>query len=266
MCRWIAYRGDPVFLSDLVTDAEHALVHQALHAREAKTGTNGDGFGLGWYGERDEPGIYREVLPAWSDENLRHLAHQIRSRLFFAHVRASTGTATTRANCHPFAVGRWMFMHNGQIGGWPVIKRRVESLLPDALYTHRAGTTDSEALFLLMLAEGLAEDPVGATARALATCARIAAEAGVCAVTEPIRLTAALSDGARLVAIRWASDGRPPTLYWRRTAAGIVVVSEPTDSASGCWEPVGDAQALVCCPAGICRPEPFRVAAATLAA
>ncbi|MGA4923289.1 hypothetical protein, partial [Bacillus subtilis] len=32
--------------------------------------------------------------------------------MFFAHVRAATGTAVTRQNCHPFACGRWMFMHN----------------------------------------------------------------------------------------------------------------------------------------------------------
>ena len=95
-----------------------------------------------------EPGIYREVRPAWSDENLRSLCDQVRSGLFFAHVRASTGTATTRANCHPFAHGRYLFMHNGQIGGYARIKRRLEALIPDELYERRLGTTDSEAIFL----------------------------------------------------------------------------------------------------------------------
>ena len=75
-----------------------------------------------------KPGLYREVRPAWSDENLRSLCAQVRSRLFFAHVRASTGTATTRANCHPFAAGPFMFMHNGQTGGWHAVRRRVEEL------------------------------------------------------------------------------------------------------------------------------------------
>ncbi|MBP0575268.1 class II glutamine amidotransferase, partial [Mycobacterium tuberculosis] len=83
------------------------------------------------YGDRSEPGLYREVLPAWSDENLKHLVHQIRSPLFFAHVRAATGTATTRANCHPFAHGRHLFMHNGQIGGYGRVRRRLEQRLPD---------------------------------------------------------------------------------------------------------------------------------------
>jgi predicted glutamine amidotransferase len=63
MCRFLAYRGDPIFLSDLVCAPSHSLVHQSLHAEQAKTGTNGDGFGIGWYGERSEPGLYREVRP-----------------------------------------------------------------------------------------------------------------------------------------------------------------------------------------------------------
>src|SRR6516162_5403644 len=134
MCRWIAYRGDTVALEHYVTAPVHSLVEQSLRARESAASTNGDGFGLGWYAGHDEPGLYREVRPAWSDENLRHLCRHIRSHLFFAHVRASTGTATTRPNCHPFAHRQWLFMHNGQIGNWSLIRRKVEALIPDAYY------------------------------------------------------------------------------------------------------------------------------------
>src|SRR3712207_9319218 len=91
-----------------------------------------------------------------------HDALPICSRLFFAHVRASTGTSTTRANCHPFSHGRFLFMHNGQIGGYARIKRRIEALIPDELYDARLGTTDSEALFLASVANGLEADPIGA--------------------------------------------------------------------------------------------------------
>ncbi|MCA0425604.1 MAG: class II glutamine amidotransferase, partial [Proteobacteria bacterium] len=80
MCRWIAYRGTPVYLEDVIVNPRHSLVHQSLHASEGKTETNGDGFGVGWYGERDVPGLYREVRPAWSDENLKSLCAQVRSR------------------------------------------------------------------------------------------------------------------------------------------------------------------------------------------
>lgn len=63
---------------------------QSLQAKESIGSTNGDGFGLGWYGEREEPSLYREVHSAWSDENMKHLCRHIRLPLFFAHVRAGT--------------------------------------------------------------------------------------------------------------------------------------------------------------------------------
>ena len=245
MCRFLAYRGEPIFLADLVCAPAHSLVHQSLHAAEAKTGTNGDGFGLGWYGERPEPGLYREIRPAWSDENLRSLCAQVRSGLFFAHVRASTGTSTTRANCHPFARGPHLFMHNGQIGGYARLKRRLEGMIPDELYDARLGTTDSEAIFLAAMADGLAADPVGAFARTLATVRRLMAEAGI---AEPLRFTAAYTDGTQLYGYRWASDGRPPTLYFRETGGNLLVVSEPIDDRTMGWREVPKGCTLVARP------------------
>ena len=97
MCRWLAYSGSPIRLEELLYRPRYSLIDQSLHSRLGVETTNGDGFGIGWYGERPEPGIYRDISPAWSDENLRSLCAQVRSGLFFAHVRASTGTSTTRA-------------------------------------------------------------------------------------------------------------------------------------------------------------------------
>lgn len=245
MCRFLAYSGQPILMEDLVAHPAHSLVHQSLHATEAKAETNGDGFGIGWYGERPEPGLYREVRPAWSDENLRSLCAQIRSRLFFAHVRAATGTATTRANCHPFAAGRFLFMHNGQIGGYRSIRRRVEALIPDGIYHQRAGTTDSEAIFLAALGAGLEDDPAGAIS---ATLGRILGEMEWSGVTAALRFTAALTDGERLWAFRWASDGHPPTLYFRQSSCGLMVVSEPIDGHREDWHAVPVGSYLVAAP------------------
>ncbi len=161
-----------------------------------------------------------------------NLCGQVRARTFFAHVRAATGTATARANCHPFAHGPYLFMHNGQIGGYHRIKRRLEALIPDALYDRRRGSTDSEAIFLLALANGLADDPVGAMAETLAQVRGLMQGAGVC---EPLRFTALLTDGETLTAYRWACDGRPPSLYYRETETGLVVVSEPIDGCREGW-------------------------------
>ena len=50
----------------------------------------------------DEPAIYRDAGPAWTDPNLRELTRVLESRIFFAHVRASTGAPNIAINCHPF--------------------------------------------------------------------------------------------------------------------------------------------------------------------
>src|SRR6516162_1430592 len=225
MCRWIAYRGQNTALEHYVTEPDHSLISQSIHALESTASINGDGFGLGWYGQHPEPGLYREIRPAWSDENLRYLCRHLQSHLFFAHVRAATGTAITRANCHPFACGKWLFMHNGFLGNWSRWRRQVESLIPDELYPSRIGTTDSEAIFLAIMGAGL-DAPVEATKKTLTTLTRFVT------ATDPadrLRFTAALTDGRDLYAFRYAVNDRANTLYYRETSRGIVIVSEPFD-------------------------------------
>jgi glutamine amidotransferase len=235
MCRWIAYRGQTTALEPYVTRPAHSLIEQSIRALESTASTNGDGFGLGWYGEHPEPGLYREVRPAWSDENLRYLCRHIHSHLFFAHVRSSTGTPITRPNCHPFACGRWMFMHNGLIGNWTRLRRRVEAMIPDELYPSRIGTTDSEAVFLAMLGAGADRDPVGATFRTLAALTDMVSAEGL---KEPLRFTAALADGRDLYAFRYAANDDANTLYYRMSGKDLVIVSEPLDQDRSEWTAV----------------------------
>ena len=243
MCRWIAYRGHTIALEHYVTEPAHSLVSQSIHALESTAGTNGDGFGLGWYGAHPEPGLYREVRPAWSDENLRYLCRHLRSHLFFAHVRAATGTPITRPNCHPFACGTWMFMHNGFIGDWSRLRRQIEGLIPDALYPSRIGTTDSEALFLALLGAGLMgpgprTDPITATLDTLATLTNLAGE-------EPFRFTAALANGRDLYAFRYASGEPANSMYFRASAGDVIVVSEPLDRDHANWTAVPESSVLI---------------------
>jgi predicted glutamine amidotransferase len=241
MCRWIAYRGETTALEHYVTEPEHSLVSQSIHALESMSSTNGDGFGLGWYGQHPEPGLYREVRPAWSDENLRYLCRHLQSHLFFAHVRAATGTPITRPNCHPFACGTWMFMHNGFVGNWSRLRRSVESLIPDKLYPARIGTTDSEAIFLAILGAGI-ERPVTAAETVLHTLSGLVNE------TQPgdrFRFTAALSNGKDLYAFRYAVNDHANTLYYRESERGIVIVSEPLDSDRNNWVTVPENHVVV---------------------
>lgn len=179
MCRWIAWSGAPRFLEELISVPEHSLIRQSRQALAAKTPVNADGFGIAWYGFRPEPCLYKDIHPAWSDPNLQQLAHHARASLFMAHVRASTGAATTYNNSHPFAHGRWAFMHNGQVGGYDRLRKTIDGMIPDELYSNRRGATDSEALFLIALGLGLADDPVGAMAQAVFRLEEMACRRGV---------------------------------------------------------------------------------------
>jgi len=242
MCRWIAYRGDTIALEHYVTEPHHSLVSQSIQALESTAGANGDGFGLGWYGDHPEPGLYREIRPAWSDENLRYLCRHIRSHLFFAHVRAATGTPVTRPNCHPFACAGWIFMHNGFVGSWNRVRRQVEALIPDEFYPARVGTTDSEAVFLAMMGAGARQDPVGATARILSELTQLMNQGGY---REKLRFTAALANGHDLYAFRYAVNDAANSLYYRESGSGVVIVSEPLDSDHAHWQTVPENHVVI---------------------
>ncbi|MEL0114189.1 MAG: class II glutamine amidotransferase [Rickettsiales bacterium] len=253
MCRWIAYAGPPIYPETLLLLPENSLIKQSLSARYSITPTNADGCGLGWYGEREEPGVFRDVLPAWNDQNLISIARQVKTPLFFAHVRAATFGPIQRSNCHPFAFGKWLFMHNGQIGGYETVRRTLEAMIAPEYYNTRQGTTDSETFFLLLLTEGLLADPKRAFRRGVE---RVEGAMRDHEISAPLRLTAAATDGETVYAIRYASDDMAPSLYMghsgldgQATAGGpaVMVLSEPLDSEASDWREVGMSRFVTAC-------------------
>lgn len=207
MCRLTAYLGPEIALERIIVTPSHSLLEQFQAATEAKLSTNGDGFGISWYGDDTTPGLYRDVLPAWSDGNLPNLCRMVKSHLFLAHVRASTVGEVTRVNCHPFTSKNWSFAHNGQIADFNRIRPALESTRHDDLYDQRRGTTDSEMLFLLCLANGLDHDPIAAV-QATLTQIRSLQDS-----SQPNRLACVLTDGASVYGFRHSSDHASPTLY-----------------------------------------------------
>jgi predicted glutamine amidotransferase len=244
MCRWAAYRGEPVFIEDLVISPMHSLIEQSHCATKAKSATNADGFGVAWYGEHREPGRYRDVLPAWSDCNLKSLARQVRSPLFLAHVRAATHGGTRRDNCHPFVNGIWSFMHNGQIEHFDSLRRPIETMLDDRHFHNRHGTTDSELFFLLALQFGLEERPLEAMADAVGFVEQLSARR---LGSANVKLTAAFSDGNCLFAIRYATDGQAPTLFAAPMGekGGYCLVSEPLNNERDTWVEIPSGSAII---------------------
>lgn len=235
MCRLVAYTGAPIFLETQLSDPPRSLISQSREARESFSPVNADGCGVGWYDEREGPGRYRSVRPAWGDENLLSLCEQIRSPLFAGHIRAATSGQVSEANCHPFAVGRHMFLHNGEIGGFHRIRRPVEALISDELYAQRYGENDSEAIFLIALGRGLDTDPGGAMASTLSDIVALMEEEQV---EEPVYFAAIYTDGTTLYAFRWASSHIGPTLYHREVDTGVVIASEPYDDDHAAWHAV----------------------------
>ncbi|MBB4009530.1 class II glutamine amidotransferase [Allorhizobium taibaishanense] len=244
MCRWAAYRGEPLFIEELVSSPAHSLIEQSVCATRAKTSTNADGFGIAWYGDRPEPGRFRDVLPAWSDCNLKSIARQIRSPLFLAHVRAATHGATRRDNCHPFVHGTWSFMHNGQIDHFDRLRRAMEGMLDDEYFNARTGSTDSELLFLLAMQFGMKQRPVAAMAEAVGFAERLSLEL---VGTARVRFTAAFSDGNTLYAVRYSTDAFAPTLYAgpMGTSGGHCLVSEPLTDDGDAWTEIPPGSAVM---------------------
>jgi glutamine amidotransferase len=259
MCRWLAYFGAPLRIADLLYEPAHSLIDQSLHARTGST-TNGDGFGLGWYDDDGPPGLYRSVLPAWSNRNVREVASHIRSPLFLAHVRASTDAPVQETNCHPFRQGRWLFMHNGAIREHARVRRALLFEVAPERFAAIEGSTDSELMFHLALSFGLEQDPLPALARMAGFVERTAREHGV---ADPLHMSLCLSDGATIWAVRYSTAGTAPSLYISREARAIrelyphierlqrisdedrTIVSEPLVDLPCAWIPVPECSAVI---------------------
>jgi predicted glutamine amidotransferase len=253
MCRWLAYYGKPVRMDKVLFGPQHSLIEQSLSSRMGAEPTNGDGFGIGWYSADGRPGIFKSVEPAWNDRNLRELAGHVESNLFFAHVRATTGTPIQQTNCHPFRHGKWLWMHNGLVADWSTVKRDLTLAVDPALYPSIEGTTDSEVMFFLALTLGLEEDPAGAVERMVGLVEDVGHRHDV---QYPFQGTIATTNGERVWAFRYASDGKARSLYYSTRYDTLkalypdderlddfdeetrVVVSEPLGDLPGMWNHV----------------------------
>ncbi|MGO3147947.1 MAG: class II glutamine amidotransferase [Leucobacter sp.] len=245
MCRWLAYLGSPIALEDVLVRPDHSLIDQSLRARQlfipgdpiasvfldSAFPTNGDGFGVAWAGLRGTLGQNRQIGPAWDSLNLRHLAAQIESGCFLAHVRAAPGRTISEQNCHPFVHDGWMFQHNGEVPNFAELKRELTIDVDPVLYPSILGNTDTEVCFYLALTYGLADDPVGAFTRMIARVERARSEHHV---ELPFRATMCASEGTRLIVLRWTSidvkETVAPTLYHASGPTVLHTVDGGTDT------------------------------------
>ncbi|MEY9485351.1 putative glutamine amidotransferase [Streptomyces calvus] len=266
MCRWLAYSGAPILLDGILYKPAHSLIDQSLHAKMGVETTNGDGFGLGWYGTHTiTPAVVRDIGPAWSNRSLQEIAGHVRSSLFFAHIRASTGTSVQQTNCHPFRHGRWMWMHNGAIAEFHRVRRELALAVDPELYLAIEGSTDSELMFYLALTFGLEEDPPEAVARMAGLVERVGHEHGI---EFPLQMTVAVTDGQRLWAFRYSSQRASRSLFYSTRVETLrslhpdleflremsdearLIVSEPLGNLPGAWNAVPESTYGVVQPEG----------------
>jgi len=230
MCRFTLYLGPPIRLATLLTEPSHSLIHQSFRSLERSEPLNGDGFGLAWYAPRltPQPALFHAITPAWNHRNLGSIARGVASPCVLAHVRAaSSGSEVSLPNCHPFGHGRFTFMHNGHVGGFRRVRRRLLESLADEAFDAVRGTTDTEHLFGVFVDEALRSgSPLpspgadGKSADELARNLSAAIQRVLGLVREhggqePSYLNVAVADGSRAVVTRFSNDPAegPETLY-----------------------------------------------------
>jgi predicted glutamine amidotransferase len=251
MCRWLAYTGAPILLSNLILKPRNNLIHQSLHAESPRTPTNGDGFGIGWYDKQPYPGLFRSIRPAWNDSNLLDLAGHIESHLFLSHVRATSLATVQETNCHPFRYKQWLFVHNGQIAKFDLLRQALMAKIAPEYFNSILGSTDSELMFHLALTLGLEDD----VPNAIAEMVRVIEASGKAkGVSQALWMTLGISDGTNLWGFRYGSDGKGPTLFMNPSLTEFIalipdfreiygdfaacLVSEPIGDYQDIWRPV----------------------------
>jgi predicted glutamine amidotransferase len=223
MCRLMLYLGPETRLSSLIVEPRHSLIRQSVHSEEREEPLNGDGFGIGWYASdlSLEPAVFRSITPAWNNRNLQNLARVVTSDCVLAHVRAATqSSGVNEANCHPFRWRQYLCMHNGDVGDFRLVRRKLLASVCDDAFGNVYGSTDSEHFFALFIDSLLGNDEpdpalrmAKALARAISRALDLVRTAGE---GSDSYLNIAISDGENAVVSRFtdAADGAPESLYY----------------------------------------------------
>ena len=171
MCRLTAYVGEPLTADALVFGGTHSLVNQSYVPRELLHGhVNADGYGVVWY-RGTTPVRTGGACPIWQDTDLRTLLEGVSSSTILASVRNATPGIPIEGGNQPLLHGRWTFVLNGFVENFRTSHMRaLRSHLPDDLYGHLSGSSDSETLFLLAVEIRQRTDRVAADTMLIPGC------------------------------------------------------------------------------------------------
>jgi len=216
MCRLYGFQANrPTRLECSLVEAQNALLSQSRLDQRGRA--NADGWGIAHY-VAWQPMVERRTRAAFQDLEFSAAAQRIEATTVVAHVRAATVGGILPQNTHPFSHGPWVFAHNGTVSGFDTVGPFMLAEIPEAILEERRGTTDSEVVFLWLLAQmprfGLDPDRTAATEDAIVdllreSTRRIVAMSHEAEAEEPAKLNFMLTDGDHLVASRWGN-----TLWW----------------------------------------------------
>jgi glutamine amidotransferase len=146
-----------------------------------------------------------------------------------------------------------MWVHNGSIRGFPVLKRELVFGIDPDLYPSVSGSTDSEVMFYLALTFGLRDEPVAAVQRMVGFVETAGRRHGI---ENPMQMTVATTDGDSVWVFRYSSEGSSRSLFFSTAMSTLraqypeneslhdlsdetrMVVSEPLGELAGAWQPV----------------------------
>jgi glutamine amidotransferase len=175
-------------------------------------------------------------------------------------------------NCHPFRRGRWLFVHNGYIADFQLLRRDLMLAVDPGLFAEIHGSTDTEVVFYLALTLGLEKDPIDALER---TVGAIESAAEARGVEGAVQATFGISDGASLWAVRYSTDGHARSLFASADAEALrrlypdnprferlgaddrLIVSEPFSDLPGVWHEIPEATAVTVHHGGVLEERPF---------
>jgi glutamine amidotransferase len=178
-------------------------------------------------------------------------------------------------NCHPFRRDNWLFVHNGFIADFHLLRRDLMLAIDPELFADVHGSTDTEVVFHLALTFGLEDDPIAALERAVGLIEATGSRHGV---ANAVQASFGVSDGESLWAVRYASDGKARSLFASADPASIrhlypdsprfqqlteddrLIVSEPFSDLPGVWHEIPEATAVTVRRGGVLEQRPFRPA------
>ncbi len=245
MCRFLAYlTREPTAPAELLAD-------DTLAAFVSLSRENKDGWGIGWRDEENEIRVAKAAEPAQGSAGFDRLARTVRTDSLIMHLRwATRGLGLDLEDTHPFfrdgrEAGRGVaFAHNGAVK--PVTA--LEELVPADRLEELEGSTDSERLFVAMIAALRSDsDEEGALRKLLREVGERCAYTSLnCLLLTPERLYAVCSYDAAHPDARLLLD-RDPDYFrlWYRSSPGSLIVASTGWRAHGGWETLESGQALV---------------------